>query len=241
MPGAGRVVKISDAGVEAAADIAKAVRAAVGNEISLCVDHFGEGYVTADEAIRIGRALEPANLAWVEDPVPWHDVDGHRRVAEALLTPVAGGEELYLWEGFRPMIEGRALDVLHPDLLTSGGMLETKRIADHGERYGLPTALHACCSPIGFMANVHCGAAIQSLVAVEHHGLDIPFWRDLVTGLDADYMVDGYVKVPDAPGLGVDLNLEVIEANLRVPGTLFQPTDIWNKRKIGFERVSEGG
>ena len=66
--------------------------------------------------------------------------------------------------------------------------METKRIADHAERFNIPTALHACCSPIGFMANVHLGAAIASLVAVEHHGLDLPFFRELVTGLDADYM-----------------------------------------------------
>ena len=78
--------------------------------------------------------------------------------------PIAAGEELYLWDGFRELIEQRAVDILHPDLLTSGGMLETKRIADYGERYGLPTALHCAGSPIGFMANVHCAAAIPSFV-----------------------------------------------------------------------------
>ncbi len=127
--------------------------------------------------------------------------------------------------------------MLHPDLLTSGGMLETKNIADYGERFGLPTALHCASSPIGFMANVHCAAAISSLVAVEHHGLDVKFWADMVTGLDPDYMGEGYVKVPEAPGLGLDLNLEVIEANLRTPGTLFQPTEYWDKKRVGFERV----
>jgi hypothetical protein len=61
-----------------------------------------------------------------------------------------------------------------------------------------------------------------------------------VTGLDPDYMVDGYVKVPDAPGLGLDLNYEVIEENLRVKGTMFAPTDAWNAKKLGFERVTTG-
>ena len=131
--------------------------------------------MTADEAIRLGRALEPFDLAWIEDPVVWMDVEGHKQVADALQVPVCGGEELYLWDGFRDFIERRALDVLHPDLLTSGGMMETKQIADYGERHGLPTALHCASSPIGFMANVHCGAAISSLVALEHHGLDVPF------------------------------------------------------------------
>ena len=98
------------------------------------------------------------------------------------------------------------MDIIHPDMLSSGGLTETKRIADHAERFGIPTALHACCSPVGFMANVHLAASIASLVAVEHHGLDLPFFRNLVTGLDEDYMADGYVAVPDKPGLGIDLN-----------------------------------
>jgi L-alanine-DL-glutamate epimerase-like enolase superfamily enzyme len=83
------------------------------------------------------------------------------------------------------------------------------------------------------MANVHCAAAIPSFVALEHHGLDLPFWQGLVTGLPIAYMEGGYVAVPDQPGLGLDLNLEGIEANLRFPG-LFEPTDEWNNPKLGF-------
>jgi L-alanine-DL-glutamate epimerase-like enolase superfamily enzyme len=236
-PSAGRGAKLSEKGIAAAVEIVRAVRGEVGNAVSLCIDHFGEGWMTADEAIRLGRALEPYDLAWIEDPLPWHDIAGHKLVADALQVPVAGGEDLYLWDGFREAIETRAFDMLHPDLLTSGGMLETKNIADYGERFGLPTALHCASSPIGFMANVHCAASISSLVAVEHHGLDVKFWADMVTGLDPNYMGEGYVKVPEAPGLGLDLNLEVIEANLRTPGTLFQPTEYWDKKRVGFERV----
>jgi len=85
------------------------------------------------------------------------------------------------------------------------------------------------------MAAVHCSAAIPSFMALEHHGLDMPFWESLVTGLPSDYMADGYVHVPERPGLGVDLNLEAIEENLRRPG-LFEPTDEWNDPKLGFWR-----
>jgi L-alanine-DL-glutamate epimerase-like enolase superfamily enzyme len=115
-------------------------------------------------------------------------------------------------------------------------MRETKRIADYGERFGLPTALHFAGSPIAFMANVHCAAALPSFVALEHHALDLPFWPDLVTGLPAGYLSDGYVAVPDAPGLGVDLNYEAIEENLRTPGTLFLSTEEWDVPKLGFWR-----
>jgi L-alanine-DL-glutamate epimerase-like enolase superfamily enzyme len=232
-PGRGPGARISTAGVELAAAVCAAVREAVGPEVSLCVDHFGEGLVTADEAIRIGHALEPANLSFIEDVLPWTDIAGHKKVADAIQTPVAAGEDLYLFEGFQQAIETRALDVIHPDMLTSGGLMETKRIADHAERHGIPTALHACCSPVGFMANVHLGAAVASLLAIEHHGLDLPYFAGLVTGLPDDYMADGYVTVPDAPGLGVDLNEEVIRANMRRGTEYFGETSFWDSVRTG--------
>ena len=232
-PGTGPGARVTEQGIARAVEVVAAVREAAGSEVALCTDHFGHGHMTAKEVIRLGRALEPFALAWLEDPMPWWDIDGHRQVTDALTVPTAAGEELYLWDGFRDLIEKRAVDIIHPDLLTSGGMLETKRIADYAERFGLPTALHFAGSPIAFMANLHCAAAIPSFVALEHHGLDLPFWSDLVTGLPENYMQEGYVAVPTQPGLGVDLNEDGIAANLRFPG-LFEPTDDWNSPKLGF-------
>jgi len=232
--GHGQVVKITDRGIARLAEIVGMVRETVGWDVALCIDHFGHGYLTAKEVIKLGKALEPFGLAWMEDPMPVTDVAGHKQVTDAINVPIAAGEDLYLWDGFRPFIEQRAVDIIHPDLLTSGGLAETKRIADYAERYGIPTALHFAGSPIAFMANLHTAAAIPSFVALEHHGLDLPFWSDLVTGLDDPMMVDGYVRVPDAPGLGVDLNLEGIRDNLRPPSGLFEPTDEWNTPKLGF-------
>ncbi len=91
------------------------------------------------------------------------------------------------------------------------------------------------------MANLHTAAAIPSFVALEHHGLDLPFWNGLVTGLDEPLMVDGYVAVPDKPGLGVDLDYDGIEANLRVPSGLFEPTEEWNTPKLGFWQPDRSG
>jgi len=151
-----------------------------------------------------------------------------------MAVPTAAGEELYLWDGFRELIERRAVDIVHPDLLTAGGMLETKRIADYAERYGLPTALHFAGSPVAFAANLHCAAALSSFVALEHHGFDLPFWNELVTGLPDPLLEDGTVRVPEGPGLGVELNIEAVRANLRPPSGLFEPTDEWNTPKLGF-------
>ncbi len=232
-PGTGSVNHVTDAGIARLAEIVATVRAAVGWETALCIDHFGHGALTIKEVIRLGKVLEPFGLAWMEDPAPWWDIDAHKQVTDAVAVPTAAGEELYLWEGFHEMIEKRAVDIIHPDLLTSGGMAETKRIADYAERYGIPTALHFAGSPIAFMANLHTAAAISSFVALEHHGLDLPFWKDLVTGLPENYLEDGYVAVPERPGLGIDLNLAGIQENLRFPG-LFEPTDEWNAPKLGF-------
>ncbi len=223
--------QLTDQGLAKFVEIVAAVRDAVGWDMALAIDHFGP--LSVKDGIRLGHALEPFGLTWIEDVIPWQDVEGNRRVTEAINVPTANGEDIYLWDGFREPIEKHAFDIIHPDLLTAGGMAETKRIADYAERYGIPTALHFAGSPIALMANVHCGAAIPSLIALEMHALDLPFWRDLVTGLDDPLFVDGYVKVPDKPGLGVDLNYEGIEANLRFPG-LFEPTDEWNTPKLGF-------
>jgi len=131
------------------------------------------------------------------------------------------------------MIDNRAVDIVHPDLLSSGGMLETKKIADYAERHGILTALHFAGSPIACMANLHTAAAIPSFVALENHAFDLPFWKSLVTGLDDPLMVDGYMAVPEKPGLGVDLNYDAIKENLRFPG-LFEPTEEWNNPKLAF-------
>jgi L-alanine-DL-glutamate epimerase-like enolase superfamily enzyme len=230
-PGSQGGTQLTDEGIDRFVEIVAAVREAVGWEIPLAVDHFGP--ITVKDAIRLGRALEPYSLAWMEDILPWWDVQGNLEVTRAITVPTLNGEDIYLLDGWREMIERRAIDIIHPDLLTAGGILETKKVSDHAERYGLPTALHFAGSPIAFMANVHCAAAISSFVALENHALDLPFWKNLVTGLAEPLIEDGYVRVPETPGLGVDLDYDGIEANLRFPG-LFEPTEEWNTPKLGF-------
>jgi L-alanine-DL-glutamate epimerase-like enolase superfamily enzyme len=230
-PGTSVGTQLTDAGIARFCEIVGAVREAIGWDIPLAVDHFGP--LTINDAIRLGHAFEPFALAWMEDIMPWWDVEGNAQVTRAINVPTLNGEDIYLWDGWREMIERRAIDIIQPDLLTAGGMLETKRIADYAERYEMPTVLHFAGSPIAFMANLHCAAAIPSLVALENHALDLPFWKGLVTGLADPLMEEGYVRVPEAPGLGVDLDYAGIEANLRFSG-LFEPTDEWNTPKLGF-------
>jgi L-alanine-DL-glutamate epimerase-like enolase superfamily enzyme len=224
--------QLTDKGIARFVEIVAEVRRIVGWDIPLAVDHFGP--ISVKDGIRLGKALEPYGLAWMEDIMPWQDVEANLQVTRAINVPTLNGEDIFLWDGWREMIEKRAIDVIQPDLLTAGGMLETKKIADYAERYGLTTVLHFAGSPIAFMANLHCAAAIPSFVALEHHGLDLPFWKGLVTGLPEPLLEEGYAAVPEKPGLGIDLNLEGIRANLRPPSGLFEPTEEWNTPKLAF-------
>ena len=224
--------QLTDKGIAYMVSIVEAIREAVGYEIPLAIDHFGT--LSVGDCIRLGNALEKFSLAWLEDMRPWTDIEGNREITQAIRTPTLTGEDIFSLNGFRELIDKRAVRIIHPDLLTAGGVRETKKIADYAEeKSAMPTALHFAGSPIGFMASVHVAAAIHDFIALEHHALDIPWWKDLVIGLPSPLIEDGYVKVPDKPGLGLDLNEKVIREHLRYPG-YFEPTPEWDTPKYGF-------
>lgn len=220
-------VQITDKGLEIIQEYVRKVREAVGYDVPLSADHFG--HFDVNTAIRLGKALEPFQLAWLEDLVPWNFTDQWKQITDAISTPTLTGEDIYLKEEFIKLIDARAVDMIHPDLASSGGLLETKKIGDYAEEHGVPMAMHFAGSPICFMANIHCAAATENFVALEHHGLDIPFWEDLVTGIEKPIFNKGFVKVPDKPGLGVELNEKVAKEHLLPKSTYFGPTDDWNE------------
>jgi L-alanine-DL-glutamate epimerase-like enolase superfamily enzyme len=219
-------IEITRAGVEALADYVANVRRLIGMEIPLAVDHFG--HVGVNSCIRLGKALEPFNLAWLEDMIPWQYGELWKRITEAVDLPTCTGEDIYLKESFIDLCRMRAVDVIHPDLATAGGILETKKIGDAAQDFGVPMALHFAGSPVSCMANVHCAAATENFVALEHHSLDVPWWDDLVDGLPKPLVQDGFITVPEAPGLGITLNEEVVRAHLKEPG-YFDPTPEWDR------------
>jgi L-alanine-DL-glutamate epimerase-like enolase superfamily enzyme len=142
-----------------------------------------------------------------------------------------------LEEGFQDLIDNRAINILHVDPETSGALIETKRIADYADMQSIPTALHFAGSPVGCMASVHVAATIKNFVAMENHAVDIPWWGDLVTGVPKPIIQNGYIPVPDKPGLGVELNEAVIKEHLRYPG-YFEPTPFYDEVIVsGFRRV----
>lgn len=226
-------VQITDKGMEGLAEYVESVRNAVGYEIPLCSDHFG--HFDINNSIRFGRAMEKYRLAWVEDMVPWFYTEQWKTVSDALETPTCTGEDIYMLKnGFKPLIDAQAVDIIHPDLGTSGGLLETKKIGDYAEDQGIAMAMHMAGSPVCFMANVHCAAATQNFLSLEHHSVDSPWWESLVTMTGSQPMVtNGFANVPlDSPGLGVELNEEVMKEHLHpnAPG-YFEPTPEWTEKR----------
>jgi L-alanine-DL-glutamate epimerase-like enolase superfamily enzyme len=222
-------IQITEKGLDGMAQIVSDVRSVVGYEIPIASDHYG--HFDLNNAIRWGKKVEPFRLAWLEDMVPWEFTDQYKKMSDALETPVLTGEDIYLLNGFKPLIDAGAVDIVHPDLATAGGILETKRIGDYAEEKGVAMAMHFAGSPVSFMANVHCAAATQNFLALEHHSLDNPWWETLVKTTDGRKLFEkGYANVPlVAPGLGIELVEEAIKKHM-VPGdkSWFAPTPEWN-------------
>jgi L-alanine-DL-glutamate epimerase and related enzymes of enolase superfamily len=130
------------------------------------------------------------------------------------------------------LCENHAVGKIHPDLATSGGILETHKIGDVAEEFGVPMAMHFAGTPICCMANVHCAAATQNFLVMEHHSLDVPWWSSLVReGTSAPIVHNGFIEVPERPGLGVTLNEDVVRRHL-APGTgYFEPTPQWDNER----------
>jgi len=220
-------IQLSDKGAALLAERFAEAREAVGWQIPVAADHFG--HIGVNSCIRLGKALQPYQLAWLEDMVPWEYTDMLKEIKNAIDVPLLTGEDIYLLDGFKPLIDGHAVDMVHPDLATAGGIMETKKIGDYAEQAGIAMAMHFAGTPVSFMANVHCAAATENFIALEHHSVDVEWWEDLVTGIEKPLHTDGFVGVPDGPGLGIELNLDVVKQHLSRGQELFAPTDEWNR------------
>lgn len=225
-------IQITEKGLDELAGIVEEIRNVVGYEVPLSSDHYG--HFDLNNAIRFGRKVEKFRLAWLEDMVSWEYTDQWKTISDALETPALTGEDIYCLSGFKSLIDQRAVDIVHPDLATSGGLLETKRIGDYAEEHGIAMAMHFAGSPVSFMANVHCAAATQNFLALEHHSLDSPWWDDLVRTTDGRKLWEkGFANVPlSAPGLGIELNDDEMKKHLiDSDKNYFAPTPEWNDKR----------
>jgi L-alanine-DL-glutamate epimerase-like enolase superfamily enzyme len=221
-------IEITQKGAELMADFVAAVRESVGMDIPLSCDHFG--HIGVNSCIKLGKALEKHNVAWLEDMIPWQRTEQLKQITDAIDVPTCTGEDIYLKESFLELARAHAVDILHPDLATSGGILETKKIGDLIQEQGVPMAMHFAGSPVSCMANVHCAAATENFLVLENHSVDVPWWSDLVEGVEKPIVNHGFIAVPEKPGLGVTLNDEVMKKHLLEPG-YFEPTPEWDNER----------
>lgn len=221
-------IRITQKGLEILDQYVNDVRSIIGYEVPLAIDHIG--HIGVDDGIKLVKKMEKYNLAWVEDLVPWYNTDDYHRITNSTTTPICTGEDIYLKEKFKPLLENHALNIIHPDILTSGGILENKKIGDMAQEYNIAMAVHMAESPIAAMAAVHSVAATENFLALEYHSEDVDWWDDIVEFSNKPIVNDGYIKVLDEPGLGIKgLNDEVIKNHIHpdIQG-LWEPTTEYN-------------
>lgn len=195
-------IHVTEKGLDYLEDYVCRVRSIIGYNVPLAIDHFG--HVCVEDCIRFAHRMEKYNIAWLEDMVPWQYTEQYVRLRNSCAIPICTGEDIYLKEGFEKLIKAGGVSIVHPDVLTAGGMMETKKIGDLAYENGIATAIHMAESPVGAMAAVHVAAVLPQVLAMEFHSADTPHWQDIVTGLPPSLIQDGFIQVPDKPGLGID-------------------------------------
>ena len=198
------------------------IRKAVGDEMDIMVDAHGPPWFTTKDAILIGKALEPYNLLFYEDPVAPENVEAIARIQDAVDIPIAAGERHSNIWGARQLIERELVDVLQPDTGRAGGITQMKKLAAMCEAHYIMMAPHSgSLGPVAEFAALHVMAAIPNALILERVEDDVPIrYRVTRPVLKQE---NGYIRVPEAPGLGVDINEDVVEANpshgnVSVPG-----------------------
>ncbi len=191
----------------------RTVRESLGPDIDFGVEAHWKYDVR--DAINMARAIEASRPMWLEDPVPPGNPEAMARVTHAVNVPIATGENLYTRDGFRRLIELQGVDYVHLDIPKSGGLLESKRIHDLAEQYYIATAAHNPASPVGTIASAHAAASMRDF-RVHELAKYVEWWPDLVVH-DGPIFENGYHRIREKPGLGVELNPDVAKAHL-APG-----------------------
>lgn len=195
----------------------RAIRAAIGGEMALMVD-ANHAY-NASEAIRLAKQIEPYDITWFEEPVPPEDVDGYLEIKRHTAIPIAGGECEYTRYGFRTLIARRAVDILQPDLCAAGGFSEMAKIVAMASAANLPVIPHVWGTNVGLAASLQFFATLPHFP--ERRFPAEPFFETdrspnpLREGVTHEQFTlqDGYLTIPDRPGLGVTLDMDFIQTH----------------------------
>ncbi len=186
----------------------KAVREAVGPDIEILVEVHGNLGVTS--AIEVGRRLEEFDPFFYEEPVDAMNVESMRKVSESVNMPIAAGERLYTRYGFRQYIEQQVIDILQPDIGLAGGISELKKIASYAETYNLHVQPHNCATAVATAAAVQLDACITNFIIQETFPYRHVDNYNLVDVAPEQQIVDGHLPIPTAPGMGIELNDDML-------------------------------
>ena len=197
----------------------EAMKEVVGDTIGLALD-CGPGW-TVPDAIRLTKALEPLNLLWLEDLItgdytPYVNADVYREVTRSATTPIHTGEQIYLRQNFKELIEGHAVNIIGPDPCDVGGIAELKWVAEYADLHGILMAPHGTGDGLlGLAALVQvCATLPRNYIAFEYPTGQPEWWYDIVEGLPDPIVKDGFIEVWDRPGIGVDFNIQAARAYL---------------------------
>ena len=186
----------------------EAVRRAVGEDVDIGVDPHARIFEPA-RALEMAEALQPYRPLFFEEPLRPENVDALAYVRARSPIPIATGEMLYTKFQFRELLEKRAADVVQPDVCVAGGILECKKIAAMAEAHYVTVAPHNPMGPVATAVNVHLAASTPNFLVLEYTADDQPPRRDLL--VEPLRVKDGYIDVPDRPGLGVELDEAAFE------------------------------
>jgi L-alanine-DL-glutamate epimerase-like enolase superfamily enzyme len=211
---------LTERGLNLLIECVEAMKQVTGDEVGLALD-CGPGFMPND-VLRLARALEKFNLMWIEDSItgdytPYVNADVYRDVTWNTTTPIHTGEQIYLRQNFKELIERHAINVVGPDPADVGGIAELKWIAEYADLHGILMAPHGVFDGlIGLGALVNVSAAMPSnFIAFEYPYGNPSWWYDIVDGLPDPIVRDGFIHVWDTPGLGVTLNPEKTRPYLR--------------------------
>jgi L-alanine-DL-glutamate epimerase-like enolase superfamily enzyme len=186
----------------------KAIRDTVGEKVDIFLECHS--LLGATSAIQVGQEIaQEFNCTFMEEPVNYLNSALHDKIASKLTVPLAAGERLYFRHGMRPYFENQTIDIVQPDIGLCGGVTEAKKICDYADMYDIQVQAHVCGGPVATAVSLHLETAISNFYIHEHHTYALKSWnRELCI---QDYQPkEGYMTVPELPGIGIELNDEII-------------------------------
>lgn len=209
-------LEISNKDLDTALRNIAAVREAVGDKVDLLIE--GHGRFNVPTSIKIAKLIEEFNPMFFEEPTPPDNLEALKAVRDKSPVAISAGERLYTMKDFKDLFEMRAADYIQPDVSHAGGIMELKKIAAVAETYYIPFAPHNPSGPVANAATLQLAACCPNFSILEIMYSDVT-WRADVTDEKLEY-ADGYITIPDKPGLGLEINEEECLKHPYQPHTL---------------------